>query len=152
VVTSEFPLSGEGARKQRLRWEKGHLQVILTRAPRLILKAIVDANWDLMALALDLAVPPLSLLAALLAGSFLVASVTALLGASAIPMWLSLLGLAAYSTSIVTAWLCYGRDLLPAHSTVRSIWPFLKHKLEVYYLFFFSHSNSGWIRTDRTKE
>ena len=67
-VTSYFPFSVEGIESQRLRWEQGHIEMILTAAPRLIFAAIVQANLDLLALAFDLAVPPLTLLGMLVAG------------------------------------------------------------------------------------
>ena len=52
-VTSDFPFSVEGVQSQRLRWEQGHIGMILTTAPRLIFPAIVQANLDLLALAFD---------------------------------------------------------------------------------------------------
>ena len=63
VVTSEFPVSDEGSRTQQRRWEQGHLGVIATEIPALLLIAVRRRNIDLLVLALDAAVPPLSLLA-----------------------------------------------------------------------------------------
>ena len=45
---------------------------IFKAAPGLLVSAIARRNWYLLALTLDLAVPPLSLLAVLVLGSFLV--------------------------------------------------------------------------------
>src|SRR5262249_48296612 len=62
-VTSQFASSIKGTVVQRERWEQGHINTILTFVPRLLSKAIAHRNWGLLALTLDLAVPPLSLLA-----------------------------------------------------------------------------------------
>src|SRR5262245_15751555 len=71
IVTSQFQTSVEGARTQRLRWEHGHLGLILTLVPRLIGQAIMRRHAGLFGLALDLAIPPLALLGLLLAGALL---------------------------------------------------------------------------------
>ena len=88
-VTSDFPSSVEGVQSQRLRWEQGHIGMILTTAPRLIFAAIVRANVDLLALAFDVAVPPLSLLGMLVMGMLLVAGMATLLGISSAAMFVS---------------------------------------------------------------
>ena len=59
VVTSEFSVSVKGADAQRERWEYGHINLILTLAPRLLYLAILRGNLGLLALTLDMAVPPL---------------------------------------------------------------------------------------------
>jgi cellulose synthase/poly-beta-1,6-N-acetylglucosamine synthase-like glycosyltransferase len=75
-VRSSFPESNEGLHGQRLRWEHGHLDVALQHGPRLLARAIATRNIALLALGLDLCVPPLALLlllvAALWCGSALV--------------------------------------------------------------------------------
>lgn len=48
--------------KQRRRWEHGHLSLILTAAPRTFVRGLVTGRVGAMALALDVMVPPLSLL------------------------------------------------------------------------------------------
>ena len=71
VVRSEFPMSAEGAAAQRQRWEQGHLHVILAEAVPYIWTAVRTADWRLLALALDAAVPPITLLGLLIAGLLL---------------------------------------------------------------------------------
>ena len=63
LVTSHFPVSADGVQSQRRRWEHGHLSVILTEAPRLFWYALRRLNLNLLVMAFDLSVPPLSLLA-----------------------------------------------------------------------------------------
>ena len=71
VVRSEFPMSAEGAAAQRQRWEQGHLHVILAEAVPYIWTAVRTADWRLLALGLDAAVPPITLLGLLIAGLLL---------------------------------------------------------------------------------
>jgi cellulose synthase/poly-beta-1,6-N-acetylglucosamine synthase-like glycosyltransferase len=151
IVTSEFPSTREGHRRQRLRWEGGHIGVILARGPHLMFRAITTANWDLLALALDVAVPPLSVLGSLLVGSFVIAGMAAFLGVSPVPMWVSLASLAGATCSILLCWFNYGRDVLPVRSIFPLAWGYLVQKIAVYHLLLFHKSNSAWTRTDRTK-
>lgn len=64
-VTSELPLAADPARRQQRRWEHGHLELCL-RSPALLLEALAHRNAALATLALEVAVPPLSGLCALL--------------------------------------------------------------------------------------
>ena len=79
-VKSHFPWSIEGARSQRKRWEEGHIRLILKAAPSLLYNAVRKRNLGLLALTLDLVVPPLALLVLLVAGVFFASAVIALLG------------------------------------------------------------------------
>ena len=63
---SAAPVAGRGraAQVQRLRWEGGRFHVVRTRLPRLLAAVIGRRRWSLLDAAVDLAVPPLGLLAA----------------------------------------------------------------------------------------
>jgi len=61
-VISSFPVSQAGSEQQRLRWEKGHLDNIFELVPAALGKSLLDGNFALAALAIDMAIPPLSLL------------------------------------------------------------------------------------------
>ena len=81
------PVAGRGraAQVQRLRWEGGRFHVVRTRLPRLLAEMIGRRRWSLLDAAVDLAVPPLGLLAA---GSLLGAALgTVLLYAGLAPWW-----------------------------------------------------------------
>jgi len=52
-------------RGQRRRWEQGHLSLLFGRVPRVLGRAIASRNANLVAMALDMMVPPLSLLVVL---------------------------------------------------------------------------------------
>jgi len=108
-VTSHFPLSAEGTRTQRARWETGHLTTIFRRVPGHILKALRTRNTALLALALDAAVPPLALHAMALMALF-AASLLATAWGSYAPLVIATLAIALFGLAIVLAWHCVGRD------------------------------------------
>ena len=149
-VSSEFASSAKGAKIQRARWEQSHIQTILIAAPRLAWRAILQRNWGLLVLALDLAVPPLSLLAMLVIGMFLVASLTTLFGLSSVAMPISIAAVSALMLAIFLAWLKCGRDVLPIEATL-SIVPYVVGKLGVYGRILSRRLDARWIKTDRTK-
>ena len=62
AVTGCLPQQTQAAKTQRTRWEHGHLQTLLTYVPKLIEASVKQTRIDLLASALDLCVPPLSLL------------------------------------------------------------------------------------------
>jgi hypothetical protein len=62
-------LKGEGANTQRERWEHGHIGLIVARALPLAWRSLKQRNLAAFALALDLLVPPLSLLMMILMSS-----------------------------------------------------------------------------------
>jgi cellulose synthase/poly-beta-1,6-N-acetylglucosamine synthase-like glycosyltransferase len=148
-VTSDFPSSVEGVQGQRLRWEQGHIGMILTAAPRLIFVAIARTNLNLLALALDMAVPPLSLLGVLVVGMFVAATLAVHLGSSFVALIVSAASLLGYIAAIILSWLKYGRDLLPP-SAILSIGAYVVGKHRIYRRLW-SGTAARWIRTDRGK-
>src|SRR5260370_3106152 len=105
VVTSEFPSTVEGLKSQRLRWEQGHIAMILTTTPRLISRALTHANVNLLVLALDAPVPPLSLLGTLLIGMVVIAGVATSIGVSSAALVVSVASLIGFVSAIVLSWL-----------------------------------------------
>lgn len=149
-VTSEFASSAMGAGTQRKRWEQGHLDMIFKTAPRLLAIAFARRDWNLLAIALDLAVPPLSLLAMLVLGIFGLALWPAISGHSFVPLAIGTTGLIAFAIATFLAWLKCGRDVLPP-SALLLIPSYAFRKLTLYRQFFSGKIDSKWIRTDRTK-
>jgi glycosyltransferase involved in cell wall biosynthesis len=150
TVTSQFPLSAGGARNQRDRWERGHISIITTMIPGLICKAIANRDPNLLAVALDLSVPPLSLLAILVAGTFVVAASCALLGLSSAAVIPGALVLVALLLVVCLAWLKCGRDIMPA-SEIVLVLPYILSKLGLYRDQLLKKGRPQWIRTDRGK-
>jgi cellulose synthase/poly-beta-1,6-N-acetylglucosamine synthase-like glycosyltransferase len=151
LVTSEFPSSLEGAKSQRERWEHGHIRTILA-APRYIFLGALHLDIGLVMLALDMAVPPLSLLGLLLIVSFAITCLGALFGAGVAGLVISASSLFAFFLAILFARRAYGRDNFHALSAseILSVVSFMSAKIPLYFRFFTGKRVSQWIRTDRT--
>lgn len=149
-VTSDFPSTAEGLETQRMRWERGHLTTILMLWPRAFVTAIVRRDPSLLALALDLAIPPLSLLGMLIAALVITSAIAWLLGVSALPMMLTTASALLFAITGLVSWFKYGRSILPL-GALRSIFPYFFGKFSLYQGIIFSRSKLHWIRTDRTK-
>jgi cellulose synthase/poly-beta-1,6-N-acetylglucosamine synthase-like glycosyltransferase len=150
LVSSQFGSSAKAARTQRERWERGHIGMILTTAPRLLYRAIATGNWNLLTLTLDLAVPPLSLLAMLVIGIVSITAVCAFLGLSLSALIVSGMALTAFVLAAFLAWMKCGRDVVP-FGTVLSIPLYILGKLGLYRIKIFNKSDAHWIRTDRAE-
>jgi cellulose synthase/poly-beta-1,6-N-acetylglucosamine synthase-like glycosyltransferase len=149
-LTSEFPTSVQGSGTQRKRWEQGHLGLILNSAPRLFAIALARRNWSLLAITLDLAVPPLSLLAILVLGIFGLSLLYAIAGFSAAPLAISTISLVTFALTTLLAWLKCGRDVVPP-SALLQIPSYAFRKIPLYRQLIFGKTGSHWTRTDRTK-
>jgi len=147
-VTSHFPWSIEGALSQRKRWEEGHVGMILTEIPSLLCSSILRGNLGLLALTLDLLVPPLSLLVILVAGMFFLAGAAVILGCSPIALFISTACLAALTVAVFLAWLRCGRDILPTNRLIL-IATYILAKLPLYRQLLSRRTDPLWIRTDR---
>lgn len=62
VVRSSFPRNRKGLKDQRLRWEHGYMSMMIAEGPRVLAAAVRRRDAGLLALGLDLTVPPLALL------------------------------------------------------------------------------------------
>jgi glycosyltransferase involved in cell wall biosynthesis len=150
VCTSEFPTSAKGADSQRQRWVGGHLGLIARMFPRYLILAITRLNFDLLVLAFDLAVPPLSLLGIVVVGMFLAASLAWLAGFPATALMIATANLLVFILTVLVAWWKFGRDLLPARGLL-SIGSLVVKKLKFYRHLLLGGAPSDWIRTDRAK-
>lgn len=146
-VTSRLPQGEAAAKSQRTRWEHGHLQVMTEFVPKLLAAFLQQGRLGLLALALELLVPPLSLLVMLWA---------ALLGLTAGFALLSGLGLSLLVTgvaggllllSIVLAWQRYGRDEISLRQLAQ-IPLYLLWKIPLY-LGYVVNPEKRWVRTER---
>jgi cellulose synthase/poly-beta-1,6-N-acetylglucosamine synthase-like glycosyltransferase len=150
-VMSALPERQQAASAQRKRWEHGHLATLIEHGPRLFVLGIVRVRLELIALALDLMVPPLSLLAAALLGSLSLAIGAWLLGASALPMLLLAASVSALIAGTGVAWFAYGRTLIRARDLL-AVPLYVLWKLPLYFKFFASGRQRGWQRTERSAE
>jgi cellulose synthase/poly-beta-1,6-N-acetylglucosamine synthase-like glycosyltransferase len=146
-VTGQLPQQASATVSQRMRWEHGHLTTLLTQVPRLWTAAFQQKRIDLLAMAGDLSVPPLSLLVMLWGG---LTAIAALMSQFGWPGWpLQLLGLEGFGllSSILLAWLRFGRDRLPMQALL--VVPlYILWKIPLY-LTFILRPQTRWVRTER---
>lgn len=108
LVWSEFPPGEAGAQQQRRRWEHGHLGMIVGAVPGLLLEGVFQRKGALLALALDMSVPPLALLLLLLCA---LSATFVFLPAVWPLLWAAAL-LAALFGTLMMAWWCHGRSVV----------------------------------------
>lgn len=142
-----LPLQESAATSQRTRWEHGHLTTLKTQVPRLLAAAITQRRFDLLALALDLSVPPLSLLVMLWLGLAIAATVLLGLGGSSLPLVVTLIQAGLMGMAIAIAWSRFGQSVLPAKHLL-SIPLYLLWKIPLY-LKFIVRPQRQWVRTER---
>jgi cellulose synthase/poly-beta-1,6-N-acetylglucosamine synthase-like glycosyltransferase len=147
-VSSSLPDRTQAAKSQRKRWEHGHLATLLGFGPKLLLQGIGRARLELIALALDLMVPPLSLLVALILVSLLFTVGCALLGTSVGPALICLGNLAALGCGVLLGWFVHGRSLVRARD-LAAIPLYVLWKIPLYFTFFARGRHTRWERTER---
>ena len=146
-VTGCLPQQQEAAKTQRTRWEHGHLQTLLTQVPRLLTQSVFQRRVDLFAIALDLVVPPLSLLVMIWVAAMGGTLLAAVLGVSWIPAtFVGLEGLLIL-LSIIGAWAKFCRDDIPVQ-TLLTVPFYILWKIPLYFAFLVKPENK-WIRTER---
>lgn len=147
LVSSYFPRSDEGLSTQRKRWEHGHLGVILGDAPKLMVEAISRGNGGLLAMTLDLLVPPLALLTLLLSVVFTLSWLAFLLGAALAPALISSVGMVLLGGAVLLAWSRFGRGIIPFSTLLYA--PFYALKKIPLYIGFVLKRQVEWVRSKR---
>lgn len=149
-IRSQLPSRDQAQAGQRRRWEHGHLATLIEQGPRLLLEGVRRGRLDLLALGLDLLVPPLTLF---LFGLCVVLGINALLsaglGLAAGPGMLSLGALAAVGASVLVAWLTQGRELVPLRYALL-VPGYMFWKLPLYVAFAARRKQATWEQTERT--
>ena len=147
LVTSQFPDSVAATGTQRTRWEHGHIEMILREVPPMFRAALARRDWRLFGLAVDLAVPPLALLAGLLALDGVLSLAGWWLGGGRAAVVLAALLLGTFFVSILLAWAVRGRDLVRLTELLAVPW-YVVAKVPIY-VRFIVRRQKAWVRTDR---
>jgi cellulose synthase/poly-beta-1,6-N-acetylglucosamine synthase-like glycosyltransferase len=134
-VTGTLPDIASAVVSQRTRWEHGHLQTLMQQVPRLLLAAFEQRRLDLLGLALEVSIPPLTMLVLLWMPLLFV-----------VPQW-ALLALSSISLCIIVAWVKFGRTKFSL-SALLSTPLYIFWKLPIYARFVFRRQKT-WIRTER---
>jgi len=146
-VTGCLPQQQQVAKTQRTRWEHGHLQTLLTQTPRLATASVEQQRFDLMAIALDLSIPPLSLLVAIWLAAFTASILAAIIGTSPVPAILLAVQGLLILVSIVSAWAKFGRTEISG-VTLLSVPFYILWKIPLY-VGFILNRQTKWVRTER---
>jgi cellulose synthase/poly-beta-1,6-N-acetylglucosamine synthase-like glycosyltransferase len=146
-VLSATPAKTDAVRSQRTRWEHGHLGTILAQTPRLLWGGVRRGRLAPLLLALDLVVPPLSLLVLLLLAVSAAAATAAWAGWSWWPAGISMSALALLGASVLLSWARFARREIP-FMTLLSIPFYILWKIPVYVLFVL-RLHKRWVLTER---
>jgi cellulose synthase/poly-beta-1,6-N-acetylglucosamine synthase-like glycosyltransferase len=150
LVTSDFPNSGDGVQGQRTRWEHGHLRLLMTEVPRLLVGSLFQRNISLLALSLDLSVPPLALLTLLVAAVWCASAIFYLFTKSTFPLGIATADVVFLVLAVFMSWHRYGRQTITlgklALAVVYALW-----KIPLYARFLVARQIS-WVRSKRHDE
>ncbi|MGF1461410.1 MAG: glycosyltransferase family 2 protein [Leptolyngbyaceae cyanobacterium] len=148
-VLGQLPDSNTAATGQRTRWEHGHLKVLQDYVPQLLFQSFKQGRLDLLALGLDLAIPPLTLLVILWTLASGLTAATGSFGLSWWPTTISVVSGALMFVAIGAAWFRFARREIPLSSLVSFV-GYLLWKIPLY-LKFLVKPQSDWVRTERTQ-
>lgn len=150
LVTSQFAASSEGSQSQRTRWEHGHLGLIVSDAPRLFLESIFTFNFKLLALALDLSVPPLALLTLINALVWITSASLFFVTKQQTPLIIASTSVVLLALSVVLSWVRYGRHILTLSNLVCAVF-YAIMKIPLYAKFLVARQ-LNWVRSKRDHE
>ena len=145
TVHSQFPSSETGLMIQRKRWEQGHLHVIAHEGVGLILKAVGRRDISMLAMGLDMCVPPLASLVLMQIGLLVATLLVGIAGASLGPFFIGMLGAGALSTAVMLAWYKYGRSVVTARE-LTSIPKYIGMKIGI--LHRYRSRKNSWLESE----
>jgi cellulose synthase/poly-beta-1,6-N-acetylglucosamine synthase-like glycosyltransferase len=149
LVYSDFPEQVEAEKTQRTRWEHGHLMTITQQVPKLIKESLIKKDWRLFGLALDIGVPPLSMLIMFsVIGLFLLA-VYSFFSQNFTAFFILFINFLLFVPTLILVWWRFGKDYLTAQE-LAGIPAYILSKLGVYKSFIFNRQKA-WVRTERKK-
>ena len=141
-------MKDKDAKSQRSRWEHGHLEMIMVEVPRLLKAFLKTGNLAALVLALDISVPPLSLLVIFWSAIAIVTWLSAIVsGVSYVPAIVVSVGGLFLFTGVLLAWSRFGRSDLPLKNLL-SIPFYILSKIPIY-LKFLVDPQSRWLKTER---
>ncbi len=147
MVRSTFPATPRGRSHQRRRWEHGHLATMVRRVPGLLLRSVVLRDLRLAGMALDVLVPPLALLSAMVLLHVVLATWLVVAGGSALALVLATAAALLLVTAVLAGWLRDGTKVVPATAFLLAPLHMLR-RLPSQLAFLFSRPR--WQRAERT--
>jgi hypothetical protein len=123
------------------------LQTLVRHVPRLLLLSVRQRRWDLFCLALDLAVPPLSLLGFALAAGTAMMAAAWLVGFTVLPLCLLMAANLFLASAVLLGWAAYCRQQISLAALVAApLYAALKAPI---YIAFLMRRQQQWVRTAR---
>jgi cellulose synthase/poly-beta-1,6-N-acetylglucosamine synthase-like glycosyltransferase len=147
LVTRGYPASADATTAQRTRWEHGHLGVIVRHGLPTLWRAIVQRRPALLAMVLDLCVPPLASLVLLLLAMAGVAALVWAIGGSALALLVVTVTMAELALGISIAWWRFGRGIVSPRELL-SVPGYVVAKIPIYARLLRSRQME-WVRTKR---
>ena len=147
VILAPLPKQRNAALSQRTRWEHGHLQTLLRLVPRLFAQGVAQRRADLFAAAVDLAVPPVSLLAVAWGGVSLLAIAAVLLDLGTKPAVAAIVTGILLASSILVPLVGFQRRM-SFWKTLAAVPLYVYSKLPIYANFLLRRQQT-WVRTQR---
>ncbi len=147
LVYSDFPELVEAEQTQRTRWEHGHLMTIIQQVPKLIKESFIKKDWRVLGLALDIGVPPLSMLIMFSVMGLIFLAGYSLLFNSSTAFFILLFSFLFFVPALVLVWGKFGKEYLTAEE-LKGIPAYIFSKLSVYKSFVFNRQKA-WVRTER---
>jgi ABC-type xylose transport system permease subunit len=121
--------------------------MVLSAAPRLVVEALGRRDRNLLALALDLSVPPLALLSLTALTLFVITAVFATSTERFLPLLLASMSIVMLGAAVLLSWARFGREIVSfpdlAFGPVYALW-----KLPLY-LKFMLRRQREWVRATR---
>lgn len=141
-------MKDKAAQSQRSRWEHGHLEMILVEVPRLLKAFVRTGNFAALGLALDILIPPLSLLViAWFTAMVAIWGIAVLTNVSLVPAIIITIAGAFLLSGVFLAWVKFGRADLPLRNLI-AIPFYILGKIPIYFKFLIE-PQSRWLKTER---
>jgi len=147
TVHGTLPQQGSAARSQRTRWEHGHLQTMLTQMPKLLFLGLLRGRPALIGLALDMTIPPLSLLVMTVLAVCIAGVACGLLGCPWLGAEVAGVALLCLTVGVLAGWWRTARPFIPLRSLLAV--PFYVLWKVPIYLGFLLKRQKAWVRTER---
>jgi len=124
------------------------MATLVRYGPRLVEAGVRRGRPSLIALGLDLIVPPLALLVGLLVVTLGLGAVVAAFGGHTIGAWVAGAGLGLVAVGVAAAWVRYGREVIPFRYLLLTPL-YLLWKIPLYAAFLVGRRERSWRRTER---
>ena len=147
-----LPADVGAAQTQRLRWDQGHLRTMAGQVPRSLAAGVIHFRPAQVVLALDAAVPPITLLIGLTAAA---AAATLILALWAGTWWWPAValvsGLGLLGVGLVAVWARHFRGEVPARALM-GVPTYLWNRLPAHQSILSRRRSTAWVRTPRDGE